>query len=77
MPRQPRSKVTIDDLAEFSSFLAKRCRALENAQIVGELFDHRWRVTAAYVEAMQALKAIDRLINEVNRSITPIDIHAQ
>lgn len=77
MPRQPRSRVTVDDLTELSQLLRKRSTLLESACVVGETSDANWRVTAAYVDAMRSLEALDRLLNELSREVTAIDIHSQ
>jgi hypothetical protein len=77
MPRQPRSRVTVDDLIELSQMLRKRSTLLESACVVGGIGDANWRVTAAYVNAMRFLEQFDRLLNELSREVTAIDIHAQ
>lgn len=77
MPRQTRSRVTVDDLTELSQLLRKRSTLLQSACVIGEINDSDWRVTAAYVDAMRFLEAIDRLLNELSREVTAIDIHGQ
>jgi hypothetical protein len=77
MSRKSRSRVTVDDLTELSQMLRKRSTSLQPACVIGEIIDSGWRVAAAYVDAMRFREAMDRLLNELSREVTAIDIHAQ